>query len=431
MGSLYDVAPHLSRLALVGLLSCGLSLAAVSGAAAAPTNSSSSSPSVSVSASASASTSPSSSTSAPASTPGFSATLTVVSTQGSRSFQVTSDQDTVGSVLERYGIASSQVRASTGGAVDTSAKFTDEALVTVFRVSHGQKQVTVSIPHTEVDRPTDTLPTGTRQTVQNGVDGSGIDTTVSTTNPLSGSTGATTTQDTLTVLVTPVPTVVLVGTGVTASTAASSSSASSAQASSAQTSSTPAASSTSSSSAASTAASSASATASTSGDTSATAASAPAVQSGGSVQSATYTPASQAQVDAAMTAGGYKWGVTSPQVASLLSAANAGNSVVQAAIAQVGKPYVWGATGPDAFDCSGLILWLRGGAVPRTAAEQGAAATPESYASIVPGDIVWDSEHIGIYVGNNVVVHAANSNTGVVFTSLSWFQQNGFAVGRL
>lgn len=104
-------------------------------------------------------------------------------------------------------------------------------------------------------------------------------------------------------------------------------------------------------------------------------------------------------------------------------------------LAQVGKPYVWGATGPSSFDCSGLVQWIfrdhLGKNIPRVAADQGAYSTPVSLENIQPGDIFWNSGHIGIYIGNNKVVHAANENQGVILSSTDWFIQSGFNIGRL
>lgn len=128
--------------------------------------------------------------------------------------------------------------------------------------------------------------------------------------------------------------------------------------------------------------------------------------------------------------GSYVSPVTAEQIPE---AAN--NALVQLALAQVGKSYVWGATGPNAFDCSGLVYWIfsvnGGKSLPRTAASQGMASTPISYDQLKPGDILWTATHIAIYAGNGQVVHAANPNKGVIITPLSYFQGAGFKAGRL
>ncbi|MFG3046380.1 NlpC/P60 family protein [Streptomyces sp. NPDC048241] len=82
------------------------------------------------------------------------------------------------------------------------------------------------------------------------------------------------------------------------------------------------------------------------------------------------------------------------------------------AAAQVGKPCVWGATGPDSFDCSSLTqgAWRTAGVeLPRSAHEQAAAGTEVTLASALPGDLVLffeDDRHVGLYVGNGTMIHA-------------------------
>ncbi|MER7169563.1 NlpC/P60 family protein [Micromonospora sp. NPDC000207] len=93
--------------------------------------------------------------------------------------------------------------------------------------------------------------------------------------------------------------------------------------------------------------------------------------------------------------------------------------VVRFACAQIGKPYVWGAEGPKAYDCSGLMLaaWAKGGvALPHNAARQRKVTTPVSRADLRPGDLVFyyrDVHHVGMYVGDGWVVHAARSGVPV------------------
>ena len=94
-------------------------------------------------------------------------------------------------------------------------------------------------------------------------------------------------------------------------------------------------------------------------------------------------------------------------------------SAVAFALAQVGKKYAWGGTGPDAYDCSGLVLraWERAGVwLPRTSQEQFQVGTGVATANLEPGDLIfyyWDASHVGIYIGNGQMVHAANPNQGV------------------
>ncbi|MFC9158769.1 C40 family peptidase [Streptomyces bauhiniae] len=82
------------------------------------------------------------------------------------------------------------------------------------------------------------------------------------------------------------------------------------------------------------------------------------------------------------------------------------------AAAQVGKPCVWGATGPDSFDCSSLTqgAWRTAGVeLPRAAHEQASAGTEVALAAALPGDLVLffeDDRHVGLYVGNGTMIHA-------------------------
>lgn len=91
---------------------------------------------------------------------------------------------------------------------------------------------------------------------------------------------------------------------------------------------------------------------------------------------------------------------------------------VALARSRIGSPYVWGAAGPDTFDCSGLVQWVYGQlgiATPRTAQAQYDWATPVSVEAMQPSDLVFyehtypSSEritHVGIYVGSGLVVMA-------------------------
>ncbi|MFI9153893.1 NlpC/P60 family protein [Streptomyces sp. NPDC053367] len=80
--------------------------------------------------------------------------------------------------------------------------------------------------------------------------------------------------------------------------------------------------------------------------------------------------------------------------------------------AQIGKPYVWGATGPDSYDCSGLTqaAWKAAGVdIPRVTYDQVNAGTTVSLSDAQPGDLVFfyaDVTHVGIYVGNGMMIHA-------------------------
>ncbi|MER6162515.1 NlpC/P60 family protein [Streptomyces sp. NPDC001868] len=87
-------------------------------------------------------------------------------------------------------------------------------------------------------------------------------------------------------------------------------------------------------------------------------------------------------------------------------------AAVAAARSALGKPYVWGSTGPHGFDCSGLMVWSYGQAgvgLPRTSQAQRYAGTQVPLSQAQPGDLVTyrpDASHVGMYVGNGQVIHA-------------------------
>ncbi|WP_010540563.1 C40 family peptidase [Dietzia alimentaria] len=101
-----------------------------------------------------------------------------------------------------------------------------------------------------------------------------------------------------------------------------------------------------------------------------------------------------------------------------------GQRILDAASTRVGSPYVWGATGPNSFDCSGLTSWAyqqAGISIPRTSQAQIGGGTQVAKADLQPGDIVAfysGASHVGIYAGNGQVVHAPYSGTSVSYAPL-------------
>ncbi|PZM95588.1 MAG: glycoside hydrolase [Actinobacteria bacterium] len=105
---------------------------------------------------------------------------------------------------------------------------------------------------------------------------------------------------------------------------------------------------------------------------------------------------------------------------------------VKTACAQIGKPYVWGATGPNAFDCSGLTqyAWAAAGVyLTHYTGAQWNEGTPVSRSEARPGDLVFfraDLSHVGIYVGNNLMVHAPTTGDVVRMASIDSMPIAGF-----
>lgn len=90
-----------------------------------------------------------------------------------------------------------------------------------------------------------------------------------------------------------------------------------------------------------------------------------------------------------------------------------GNVVVDRAYAQLGKPYVWGAGGPDSFDCSGLVGYCLKG-TPGHWCTTGTIAGWPRVTNPQPGDICIRSGHTGVYIGNGQMIHASTPKTGVI-----------------
>ncbi|MFI1718552.1 NlpC/P60 family protein [Streptomyces litmocidini] len=96
-----------------------------------------------------------------------------------------------------------------------------------------------------------------------------------------------------------------------------------------------------------------------------------------------------------------------------------GRKAVEFATAQIGKPYVWGAEGPLSYDCSGLTQRSWGAAgrgIPRTSQEQWRLLPHVDIKDMRPGDLIVyfkDASHIGMYVGNGMIVHAPRPGRNV------------------
>jgi len=99
-------------------------------------------------------------------------------------------------------------------------------------------------------------------------------------------------------------------------------------------------------------------------------------------------------------------------------ASGLGDDVANAALSKQGAPYVFGAAGPDAFDCSGLTMWAWstvGVSIPHSAYGQYTSLPRVPLSAVVPGDIIYydsSSAHVAIYIGGGNIVHARHPGPG-------------------
>ena len=105
-------------------------------------------------------------------------------------------------------------------------------------------------------------------------------------------------------------------------------------------------------------------------------------------------------------------------------ARDVGLIVVNAALTRLGAPYAWAAAGPDAFDCSGLVMWAfkqAGVTLPHSSQALASGGQPVTLDQMQPGDVISlfaDDSHVGIYVGDGRMVHAQSEGMPVVVESL-------------
>jgi cell wall-associated NlpC family hydrolase len=110
-----------------------------------------------------------------------------------------------------------------------------------------------------------------------------------------------------------------------------------------------------------------------------------------------------------------------------------GTTALAYARRQLGKPYRFGGAGPDSFDCSGLTLqaWKAAGiTLPRTSQEQIRVGRPVAKGDLRPGDLVFfysstAPSHVGLYVGNGVILHAPRTGKNVEYTKMSYMPFSG------
>lgn len=147
------------------------------------------------------------------------------------------------------------------------------------------------------------------------------------------------------------------------------------------------------------------------------------------------TPAKPAQQQAQPTQQASSQAATTqtakPQASTQANSSTA-QTVVSAAQSQIGKPYVWGATGPNAYDCSGLVQYAysqAGKNVGRTTYQQAGAGQHIAVSQAQAGDILmWGDYHDAIYVGNNQYVHAPQPGQNVTQASISSYFMPDYAI---
>lgn len=143
------------------------------------------------------------------------------------------------------------------------------------------------------------------------------------------------------------------------------------------------------------------------------------------------TAQQQAEVAAAEVGGSTSSGtVTTTPVAYTGPTSTQAGQAVQFAYDQLGKPYVYGATGPGSYDCSGLVqaAWAAAGvSIPRTTYDQWAALPHIPLSDLQPGDLIYynGESHVAMYVGNGNIVDAPHTGATVemIPEDTSWYAE--------
>ncbi|UQX88274.1 NlpC/P60 family protein [Jatrophihabitans telluris] len=136
-----------------------------------------------------------------------------------------------------------------------------------------------------------------------------------------------------------------------------------------------------------------------------------------SARSAYYGSSTPSSAEIAAAVANYSHGASAQDVLA-----------IRAALAQLGKPYVWAAAGPSTFDCSGLTMWAwnaAGVALPHLASSQQGMGTPVDRASLRPGDLVFfgsPAYHVALYMGSGMIIQAPTSGDVVKISLLAGMQ---------
>jgi cell wall-associated NlpC family hydrolase len=114
-----------------------------------------------------------------------------------------------------------------------------------------------------------------------------------------------------------------------------------------------------------------------------------------------------------------------PAAQAVAAAAGRRGSAMSIAMGKLGAPYRWGAAGPGAFDCSGLVFWSyrqTGMTLPRSSSAQSRVGAPVAKGALQPGDLVFfyrPVSHVAIYIGGGRVVHASTAGKPVKVSNLN------------
>ncbi|MCW2700398.1 MAG: putative Cell wall-associated hydrolase [Blastococcus sp.] len=130
-------------------------------------------------------------------------------------------------------------------------------------------------------------------------------------------------------------------------------------------------------------------------------------------------------------------GESVPVVTSAAASSAAAQTAVDTALAQLGDPYVWGAAGPNSFDCSGLMQYAYSAAgisLPHSSGMQSQMGISVSPSVLQPGDLLFfysPVSHVGMYIGNGQMVHASTSGSPVKVVSLDYMMDNFSGARRI
>lgn len=136
------------------------------------------------------------------------------------------------------------------------------------------------------------------------------------------------------------------------------------------------------------------------------------------------TAAQRARMEAAQERDDVSAGASDSPTTYNGPASGRARTAIEFAYAQLGKPYEWGSTGPDSYDCSGLVgaAWRSAGvSLPRTVKQMYDAGRMVSRSDLQPGDIIYwynDTQHNGMYVGDGKAIHAPRTGKNIEIVPL-------------